>query len=117
MLSFTPDNSTVVVGNTLTLNCTFEGDPLPSALWSHNKTILNVLSDPNLSETLLKSYALLDVTFADINDTGVYMCLVNNSFSFDKSDPSVFIVQGNKFMNKTSKDYYHFYCSCSIPRV
>ena len=95
MLSFTPDNSTVVVGSTLTLNCTFEGDPLPSVLWSHNKTILNVLSDPNLSKTLLmESYALLDVTFTDINDTGVYMCLVNNNFSFDQSDPSVFIVQG-----------------------
>ncbi len=97
MLSFTPDSSTVVVGNTLTLNCTFEGDPLPhSVLWSHNMTILNVSTDPNLSETLLESYALLDVTFADINDTGVYMCLVNNSFSFDQSNPSVFIVQGNK---------------------
>ena len=96
MLSFTPDNSTVVAGNTLTLNCKFEGDPLPSVLWSHNKTILNVSADPNLSETLLESYALLDVTFTDINDSGVYMCMVNNSFSFDQSNPSDFIVQGIK---------------------
>ena len=46
------------------------------------------------SETLLKGYALLDVTFNDISDGGIYSCAVNNSVGFDHSDSSSFIVQG-----------------------
>ncbi len=68
----------MVVGNTLTLNCTFEGDPLPSVLWSQNMTMLNVSTDLNLSETLF------DVTFNDHISCGFY-----------QNNPHLIDVQGN----------------------
>ena len=71
---------------------------MPSVQWSHNSTILNVSTNPNLSETLSETYGLLDVTFTDINDTGMYICVVNNSFSFDQSNPNFFIVWGNQMV-------------------
>ena len=89
VLSLTPSGSTtIMVGDTLTLNCTYDGNPSPTpATWSHNDTILDPSSDPNLSETLMisKGYSLLEVTFADINDTGSYTCEVNNSYGNDSN--------------------------------
>ncbi len=69
VLSFTPTDTTVVAGGTVTLNCSYEGNPSPTVSWSHNDTMLDPESDPNLSETLNNGYALLEVTFVNINDS------------------------------------------------
>ena len=95
VLSLTPvDNTTVVATNQLTLNCSFEGNPPPSVSWVHNGSMVDT-SDPNLSETLTEGYSLLDVTFIDINDTGEYVCVVNNSIGMNQSESVFFTVQGN----------------------
>ena len=86
VLSFTPTNTTVVAGSTVTLNCSYEGNPSPTVSWSHNDTMLDPESDPNLSETLNDGYALLEVTFADINDTGMYKCEIDNTFGMNSSE-------------------------------
>ena len=92
--SFTPDNSTVTVGSILTLNCTFDGNPSPSILWSHNGSMLDVPSNPNVVETITDTYALLEVTFVDITVSGEYACGVNNTIGLDQTDSTFFTVQG-----------------------
>ena len=57
--------------------------------------MVDVSTDPNLSETLTEGYSLLYVTFANINDTGEYGCVVNNSIGMDQSGSVFFTVQGN----------------------
>ena len=99
IVSFTPSNSTVTVGSVLTLNCTFDGNPSPSIiLWSHNASQngsqLDVQNDPNLSETITDSYALLQVTFSSINVSGDYACGVNNTIGVDQTEFTFITVQG-----------------------
>ena len=88
VLSFTPSsNTTVMEGDTLTLNCTYEGNPSPSVSWTHNGTTLDTSNDLNLTEPLTSyGYALLEVTLADINDTGSYACHANNNIGNDDSN-------------------------------
>ena len=86
VLSFTPTNTTVVTGSTVTLNCSYEGNPSPTVSWSHNETMLDIENDPNLSEILNDGYALLEVTFVDINNTGVYKCEIDSIFGMDSSE-------------------------------
>ncbi len=78
----------------LTLNCTFDGNPSPSVLWSHNGSMLDVQNDPNIVETITDTYALLEVTFADITVSGEYACGVNNTIGIDQTDFTFFTVQG-----------------------
>ena len=94
VLSFTPTNTTVVAGSTVTLNCSYEGNPSPTVSWSHNETMLDIESDPNLSEILNDGYALLEVTFVDINNTGVYKCEIENIFGMDSSEVFFNTLQG-----------------------
>ena len=84
MLSFTPTNTTVVAGCTVTLNCSYEGNPSPTVSWSHNETMLDTEN----------GYALLKVTFVDINDTGVYKCEIDNIFGMDSSEVFFNTLQG-----------------------
>ena len=93
VLSFTPTNTTVVAGSNVTLNCSYEGNPSPTVSWSHNETMLDI-SDPNLSEILNDGYALLAVTFADINDTGSYGCGLQNIIDISNSEFFFHTVQG-----------------------
>ena len=83
MLSFT---SAVVAGNTVTLNCSYEGNPSPTVSWSHNETMLDPEGDPNLSETVNDGYALLEVTFFDIDDIKEYKCKVKNIVGLGSSE-------------------------------
>ena len=78
----------------MTLNCTFEGNPSPTVSWSHNGTVLNIESDPHISDTLNIGYALLEVTFVDINDTGEYKCEIENTIDTDSSELYFPTVQG-----------------------
>ena len=86
VLSFTPTNTTVVAGSTVTLNCSYEGNPSPTVSWSHNETMLDIENDPNLSEIYNDGYALLEMTFVDINNTGVYKCEIDSIFGMDSSE-------------------------------
>ena len=104
VLSFTPDNSTVTVNSTLTLNCTYEGNPSPNVLWYHNGSeLVDIENDPNLSETINGSSSLLEVTFTNINISGEYTCEVNNSIGMDQSTPITVTIQGYVFI----KGYYN----------
>ena len=94
VLSFTPTNTTVVAGSTVTLNCSYEGNPSPTVSWSHNETMLDIESDPNLSEILNNVYTLLEVTFVDINNTGVYKCEIDSIFGMDSSEVIFNTLQG-----------------------
>ncbi len=94
VLSFTPTDTTVVAGDIVTLNCSYEGNPSPTVSWSQNETMLDPASDPNLSETLNDGYALLEVTFADINDTGSYGCGLQNIINMSNSEFFFHTVQG-----------------------
>ena len=94
VLSFSPTNTTVVAGSTVTLNCSYEGNPSPTVSWSHNDTMLDPESDPNLSETLNDGYTLLEVTFVDIDDTGVYKCEIGNIFGMNSSEVFFNTLQG-----------------------
>ena len=92
VLSFTPDNKlySITVNSTLTLNCTYEGNPSPNVLWYHNGSeLVDIKNDPNLSETINGSYSLLEVTFTNINISGEYICEVNNSIGMDNMERSM----------------------------
>ena len=78
--------SAVVAGSTVTLNCSYEGNPSPTVSWSHNETMLDPESDPNLSETVNDGYALLEVTFVDIDDIKEYKCKVKNIVGLGSSE-------------------------------
>ena len=78
----------------MTLNCSYEGNPFTTVSWSHNETMLDIESDPNLSEILNNGYALLEVTFVDINNTGVYKCEIENIFGMDSSEVFFNTLQG-----------------------
>ena len=56
--------------------------------------MLDTESDPNLSETLNDGYALLEVTFADINDTGSYGCGLQNIINMSNNEFFFHTVQG-----------------------
>ncbi len=86
--SFTPDNSIVTVGSILTLNCTFDGNPSPSVLWSHNGSILDVQNDPNLTETITDTYGLLNIVYN--GGIVVYGCIVNNTISSDETTIAIY---------------------------
>ncbi len=97
VLSFTPTDTTVVAGDIVTLNCSYEGNPSPTVSWSQNETMLDPGSDPNLSETLNDGYALLEVTFADIDDTGSYGCGLQNIINMSNSEFFFHTVQGTYY--------------------
>ena len=122
VLSFTPTNTTVVAGSTVTLNCSYEGNPSPTVSWSHNETMLDTESDPNLSEILNDGYTLLEMTFVDINDTGVYKCEIDNIFGMDSSEVFFNTLQGIYVMQNGLKSfhviyYMYYYYSCSWSSV
>ena len=95
ILSFTPGNTTLTVNTTLVLNCTFEGNPTPNTIiWSHNRSEVFPASDPNLSQTDINTYSLLEVKFININISGEYACGVNNSFGIDHTSFTFITVQG-----------------------
>ena len=48
--------------------------------------MLDIENDPNLSEIYNDGYALLEVTFVDINNTGVYKCEIDSIFGTDSSE-------------------------------
>ena len=70
----------------MTLNCSYEGNPFPTVSWSHNETMLDIESDPNLSEILNDGYALLEVTFVDIENIREFKCAVKNIVGFGSSE-------------------------------
>ena len=70
----------------MTLNCSYEGNPSPTVSWSHNETMLDTESDPNLSEILNDGYTLLEVTFADIEKIREFKCAVMNIVGFGSSE-------------------------------
>ena len=81
ILNPNPDRLSVVVGNTISMQCRVSGIPQPSLLWLHNgKVLLQTTYNEHISflsnETLLQ---LSDVTTAD---AGKYTCHAENEAGF-----------------------------------
>ena len=81
---------------------------------------INIENDPNLSEILNDGYTLLEVTFVDINNTGVYKCEIDNIFGMDSSEvffntlQGIYVMQnGLKYFHVIYYMYYHYSCSWS----
>ena len=59
------------------IQCTFEGVPTPTVVWSHDGTTLNDGSD-DITMATDDTSSTLTVTTVMANETGNYICMVSN---------------------------------------
>ena len=76
-MSITPENTTLNEGYTRTFNCSYDANPAPNVTWGQNMSSIDT-SDPNFNIVTEETYSLLEVTFANINYSGVYGCSIDN---------------------------------------
>ena len=74
------------------IQCTFEGFPIPTLVWSHNG---NVLTDGSNDITIAigDTASSLTITMVTANDSGNYTCMVSN-FLGSAIDSSLLHIQG-----------------------
>ena len=77
MLSSPPSNSTISMGMDHMIQCTFEGVPTPTAVWSHDGTMLTDGSN-DITIATSNTSSTLTVTTVMANETGNYTCVVSN---------------------------------------
>lgn len=75
---------TVVINQTLAINCHAVGIPSPEMLWLRNGELLDSTIHPNIR--VLSSGRQLRIESASITDTAVYRCLATNKAGHDTVD-------------------------------
>ena len=90
-MSITPENTTLIEGSTLTFNCSYDANPAPNVTWGQNMSSIDT-SDPNFNIVTEETYSLLEVTFANINYSGVYGCSIDNGIPPSDGSNSVNII-------------------------
>ena len=55
----------------------YNTNPAPNVTWGQNMSSIDA-SDPNFNIVTEETYSLLEVTFANINYSGVYGCSIDN---------------------------------------
>ena len=89
----------VTTSKNFTLMCSASGYPVPSILWTHNRTAVNERSWITIIEEFSFRIILsvLKVSNATANSSGEYTCIVSNSISeFEtvSSGPVSVLIQG-----------------------
>ena len=96
-MSITPENTTLIEGYILTFNCSYDANPPPNVTWGQNMSSIDT-SDPNFNIVTEETYSLLEVTFANINYSGVYECSIDNGIPPSDGSESVNIIVQGMFM-------------------
>ena len=89
--SLSPTNGRAPVNTHHIIQCTFEGFPIPTVIWSHDG---NVLSDaPNDTNIATgDTSSTLTITTVTAEDSGSYTCMVSNILGSDMGS-SMLLVQ------------------------
>ena len=106
VLSIIPENTTLIEGSTRTFNCSYDANPAPNVTWGQNMSSIDT-SDPNFNIVTEETYSLLNVTFANINYSGVYGCSIGNGIPPSDGSEGVNIIVQGMFM-------YPFVCIRTI---
>ena len=93
MIVTSPQTQNVTAGKSFTLTCNATGNPVPNIEWTLNGASIGIR---NSSETTIKiieglssNTSVLEVSYATINDTGIYQCIATNIVSNDTQDANV----------------------------
>ena len=75
--SLSPTDGRAPVNTDHMIQCTFEGLPIPSVVWSHDG---NVLTDGSNNITIATgdTSSTLTITMVTADDSGSYICMVSN---------------------------------------
>ena len=121
MATVIPLNSTIVRGgSTTTITCEALGYPPPTIVWSRTNgtlsdrvSVSDSVSVPTGYGNVTRVSVNLTITNASREDTGVYMCSVNNSVGSDKRNVNITVqckftvlciwLFSNEFIRKLSK--------------
>ena len=89
--SLSPDNDEQPVNGNHTIQCVFEGLPIPTVVWSHDG---NMLTDDfnDIAMVTDNNSSTLTITTLTANHSGSYTCMVSNLLGSDM-DTSVLQVQ------------------------
>ena len=88
-----PQTQNVLAGQSFTLTCNATGYPVPSIKWILNGASYVIRNSSattiNTTEGLPFNTSVLEVSYAMINDTGIYQCIATNVVSNDTRDANV----------------------------
>lgn len=82
---------TGIIGGTVLLQCTVEGNPQPSITWLINGSMLDVALQGSIIEDtigLITYNSQLTLTMIDLNDIGQYSCNATNNLVEFRNDVS-----------------------------
>ena len=92
--SISPASVTLPMGNTVIINCTFEGNPVPENItWKRNGTVLNPDNFTHISIDTETAYTELTLTPQGLQDSGSYICVTESIIGMDSSAVNI-TVQG-----------------------
>ena len=77
ILSSPPANSVAPVNMDHMIQCSFEGLPTPTVVWSHDGNMLNDSSN-DITIATGNSSSMLTITTLTADDSGSYTCMVSN---------------------------------------
>lgn len=100
-----PQNASILTDETYILTCSVTGSPFPQVTWLKDGVSLNYTT-----HVYLQLFdASLHFSNIELNDAGVYQCIVENSFVMDSSAVANLIIQGTI---NTSLSPSRIYCIC-----
>jgi hypothetical protein len=83
-----PEDTDVLLGESILLNCSARGEPEPLISWTKNNEALDF--DNTRVQLLVNGSLLLEDVL--MNDTGDYQCNATNQLGFDQSDDAMLMV-------------------------
>ena len=88
--SLSTANITVAINNDHMIQCTFEGLPIPTVVWSHDG---NVLTDGSNNITIATGdiSSTLIITTVTADDSGSYTCMVSNLLGDDMRSSTLLV--------------------------
>ena len=93
--SISPASATLPMGNMVTINCTFEGNPVPENItWERNGTVLDTDNFTHISVDIQNTYTELTLTLQGLEDSGSYVCVTENIIGIERSSKVNITVQG-----------------------
>ena len=93
--SISPASATLPRGNMVTINCTFEGNPVPeNVTWERNRTVLDPDNFTHISVNTQTTYTELTLTLQQLEDSGSYVCVTENIIGIERSSKVNITVQG-----------------------
>ena len=95
--------SVAVVGESVLLPCTAQGNPPPKFTWfklNQNNLLerITTYSSPNFSKKVLQIDGSLIIKPVSVDDSGKYVCVCNNSVGQDRTDMELLVRGKNAYM-------------------